>query len=202
MAHVLIACPTDGTIKVLTSLFVNHQLQFNKNVALYKTVFGLQVDCARNYLVGEFMKNEHLSHLFFVDSDVVPSNDCIDKLLALNVPIATGCYPYLGIDGLIWLVGLKDKWGIYQFHKELPDEPFEIDVCGAGCLLIRRDVFDSIEGPWFKFAELESSYSIRHYEEDIYFCEKAKAANLKIICDPRVKCGHFKTVDLKIFMEQ
>ncbi len=52
---------------------------------------------------------------------------------------------------------------------------------GGHCILIRREVFEALEPPWF---------SNRKGYEDRYFCEKAIAAGFPLYVDRSVVAGH------------
>jgi len=160
------------------------------------TIKGRPVDYARNNAVRLFLKNKVFTHLFFIDSDISSTIDTIDKLLALEAPLASGCCNVVGGKGLVWACLNKDKSGVYHLLNDLPDnqKPFYCDGSGAGCLLIRRDVFDKIAWPWFQWIERENGTQM---SEDVYFCQKANNAGLRVRFDPKVHCDHFKIVNLK-----
>ncbi|MFQ5823267.1 MAG: hypothetical protein ACE5JB_04350 [bacterium] len=73
----------------------------------------------------------------------------------------------------------------YYCYPKIKDHTclFEMDRVGAGCLMVRRGVFEKIKHPWFSFDE----YGIG---EDFDFCRKAKAHGFKIFVDLAVMCGH------------
>ncbi len=65
-----------------------------------------------------------------------------------------------------------------------------VDVVGAGCLLIRRDLFEKIPAPWFA-----SQWSTKgHLSEDFSFCEKAKGMGYRIGVDTSVRPLHLEPV--------
>jgi len=61
-----------------------------------------------------------------------------------------------------------------------------VELAAAGCagMLIRRDVLEAIEAPWFEYT---------HRSEDIVFCEKAKAAGFPLYADLEARLGHITT---------
>ena len=68
-----------------------------------------------------------------------------------------------------------------------------IDVSGCGCLLVRTDVFDKIELPYFGYFNAESlggDYSIDHASEEMLFFMKLKKAGIKTLLVPSVRVGH------------
>lgn len=62
-------------------------------------------------------------------------------------------------------------------------KPFKADVCGFGCVLTHREMFEKIKYPWFKMISGECS-------EDFYFCVEAKKAGYQLWADPVPKLGH------------
>lgn len=202
MAKVLLVIPTEGVIDYRTSMYAAY-LSHRPDVA-YLGSEGRPADYARNNLVRLFLRMpSEFMHLFILDSDVVPPPDGLDKLLALLVPIATGCYPVLMQSGLRWALANKDDNQLYRLLDRLPSgiDPFEVDAGGAGCLLIRRDVFEKIKWPWFKWLEKKDGSQI---SEDIAFFRKANKASLRVTVEPTVICDHYKKTNLtrlmKIFM--
>jgi GT2 family glycosyltransferase len=82
---------------------------------------------------------------------------------------------------------------------DTPDELVDVDVIGAGLLVIRREVFLDIAKlppgeplPWW-------SQSIRDggiVEEDFEFCLRAKEAGRRVALAARVTCPHMKMVGI------
>jgi len=67
------------------------------------------------------------------------------------------------------------------------DALVERGFVGTHCLLVRRDVFETLEPPWFKQV-IESGYQATGC--DRYFCEKARAAGYSVYMDRSVIAGH------------
>ena len=64
---------------------------------------------------------------------------------------------------------------------EVPRTLCEVDAVGFGGLLMRRDVLDRLEEPWFNF---------KRCGEDIYFCVHAKEQGIKIHLEGTFIMGH------------
>jgi len=130
-----------------------------------------------------------------VDSDTEPPLDSLEMLLALDAPLACGCYPVLMGAGLRWAIANKDGDGRYRLLERLDSttEPFEADAGGAGCLLIRRDVFEMVKWPWFRWVEHRDGGQM---SEDIYLFRKCNKAGLRVVVEPGVICNHYKTINL------
>lgn len=193
MAKVLMAIATEGGINEVTSVTMAKLSQ--RPDAEFISAKGKPVDYVRNGLVKLFLTQQEFTHLFFVDSDMGLPLDCLDRLSALDVPLASGVYPVLMADSLCWAIANKDADRRYWLLERLPSmtEPFEADAGGAGCLLIRREVFDRVHWPWFKWVEKPDGSQT---SEDIWFFRKANKAGLRVTVEPNVICNHFKTVNL------
>ena len=67
-----------------------------------------------------------------------------------------------------------------------PGSLLETGFTGCHCLLIRRDVLEAMESPWFQ--------GYNPGGEDQYFCEKAKSdLDIKTYVDMSVLAGHATT---------
>lgn len=159
----------------------------------------------------------HADYLLFVDGDNILPKDAIARLL----PFCTDEYPV--VSGLYWrktpphraVAGHYSGWSKREFMRKtiesmgmvdeggnqcafyVPVQDFTtvqpIDVSGCGCLLIRMDVFDEIELPYFGYFNAESlggDYSIDHLSEDMLFFAKLRKAGIKTLLVPTVRCGH------------
>lgn len=196
MAKVLLAIPTSGGIHERVSMFATY-LSKVQNVD-YVNAKGRPCDFVRNNFIRLFLRGDW-SHLFLLDSDTEGPLDCLQRLLALDVPLATACYPVLMPDGLRWALANKGTDQHYRLLEYLLslDKPFEVDAGGAGCLLIRRDVFDLVKWPWFKWGETEDGGQIG---EDIHFFQRCNDAGLRVMAEPTVICNHYKTINLTNLM--
>lgn len=130
------------------------------------------------------------THILFIDSDVMPKSNTLEKLLELDKDIVTGVYPMTSRKGLAWSVAKDDTFlGIEQ----LPRSPFKVDYCGFGCVLVKTEVFEKLEWPYWKNEFVEGGIT---KGEDIYFCDKVKEAGFDIWCEPKVKCNHIRMTNL------
>jgi len=190
---VFVCIPTARDIHGLTTAAVFRICAGHADGAEFKTYQAQPTDYCRNLCVRDFLKTGH-SHLLFIDSDVQPPDDCLDQMLAANRPVVCGMYPLLLDDSNLCVsVAQRTADGEYRFLHDFPDEPFEADAAGMGCCLIRRDVFDLIEYPWFHFQQRSDCQLTG---EDVYFFEQCGRAGVRPLILPGILCSHFKTVDL------
>lgn len=164
---------------------------------------GMPYDHARNTSVIATL-NSGAEYLFCYDSDVVPPRDAILRLMTHKLPIISGMYcrrsPPHGLPVMI-----KDGRWITDFT---PGSLVEVDVVGAGCLLIHRSVFERLppdprrpEKRWFdwrvdcKGLILPNGQPLYQdgecLSEDFVFCQRIKQhLGIKTYVDTSVRCKH------------
>jgi hypothetical protein len=74
--------------------------------------------------------------------------------------------------------------------------PFQVDVIGLGCVLMKVEVFKNLEYPYFRYTQ-DPRPNRRKYmmDEVMHFCAQLKKQNIPIWIDPRVQCGHITTLE-------
>lgn len=92
----------------------------------------LVIPDSQNYLVDKALAT-NATHLLFVEEDNVMPDNALVNMMLLNADIA--CVDY-GVSGYSCLT--KDK------------NTGEILWCGLGCTLIKREVFEALEKPYFR----------------------------------------------------
>jgi hypothetical protein len=132
------------------------------------------------------------SHILFIDADVLPRRNTLKKLKEHDKDIVTGVYPIAQNGALYWSVSRSDRFNALGI-TELPSNPFKATLCGFGIIMIKIEVFDKIEWPYWKHIEEKGSTVM---DEDLYFCKKARAAGFDIWCDPVLKCNHVRIAGL------
>jgi len=185
------------------------------------TTFPL--DESRNRLVDYFIENTTLTHLCWLDYDIVfPPN--FAEFLAMDGDLtAPFCWVggmvkekfYLPMPGLYrWNDAAKGgkaftTWSIGQVreaindagnHKQAPI--VETDLVGGGCYMMSRKVAEEIhddKNQHFRLTwEDQDTGRIRH-GEDIYFFEMCRRAGLKFKVHLGVELGHMKPIDMRYF---
>ena len=165
----------------------------------------------RNILVQQFLDHPfNGTHLFFLDTDVSVPSDGIKTLLAADKPVIAGVY----VDkkhlrfvvrrciNQFKYVYVQPEWSKYADGKgphwiikeELQNKVIDCDAAGAGCLLIKREVLETMPYPWFyenykpgaTRHEKESSVS-----EDLTFFYNAKQAGFQGYIHTGVLCDHW-----------
>lgn len=170
---------------------------------------GMPVDEARNYIVD----NSTSDYIFFLDSDVLPPADTIERLMKHDKDVVTGLYfqrnppfwPHLYKKSEA--PGLWDSITHYDERKNEKGEReylIQVDSAGMGCCLIKREVFDKIgtidenkPRPWFKFTTGWTEQT--RESEDHYFFRRCSEEGIKVYADTSIVCGH---IDRDIVMEK
>lgn len=136
------------------------------------------------------------SHLWFVDDDVLVPPDALALLLALESDLASGCVPYFSAHHLLLLNVVADKSnGSRGWLWHWKDGPFETAECSTACLLIKREVLESLRDdlPWFRFVQHPKGDMTG---EDIDFSRRVMARGHRAVCHGDVRCGHYKMTDI------
>jgi len=87
---------------------------------------------SQNYLIDQAL-HDNPTHLLFVEEDTVMPKNALAEMLLLDADIV--CVDY-GVGG--WSCITKNK------------KTNEILWCGLGCTLIKKEVFDKLEKPYFR----------------------------------------------------
>lgn len=149
--------------------------------------FGLAE--TRNSLIAQAFADPTVSHVFFLDSDILLPDGAVAQLLADNVPIASGVYwNSLGSGINAWV-------GNATIGLEQANPVVAVDYVGMGACLVHRTVFDTLKQagatwPYFYYHVGEKPRD--YYSEDFYFLELCNRINVKPHVDMRVKCKHIK----------
>lgn len=191
---IMIALPTMGNIHTLLAVVIaswiadahNHGFM---NLSIYATLKVQPVDNARNHLVEEFLKEPTNTHLLFIDADTIPPQDALYRLLAHDLPVVSGITP------IIEMTALREpyrKWNaVDQDDKHVEPNTGLIEVKGVGAsfILIRREVFEQLDKPYYKFVYEEEDV----ISEDIYFTSKCIEKGIKTFADTSIICNHEKS---------
>lgn len=144
----------------------------------------------RQTLVNKALSTD-CTHLLFIDSDMVFPPDTAVRLLSHGKDIA-GIAAATRRENRL-LNSAQTTWG--ERLKAGPDDGLvEVDYLGFGCVLIRADVFQAMEKPYFpiSFKEHDPEAGDIWLGEDYGFCEKARAAGYTIHVDAALshRFGH------------
>lgn len=143
---------------------------------------------ARNTLVQRAL-DEDAEWVMFLDDDHVYPHDLLMRLLAHEKPVVSALYlrrqqPFSPV-----AFSHRNDHGTYQSIDlaELPQGGLlKVHAVGAGGLLVRAEVFNAIEPPWFEHGKVGDWDA----SEDIIFSEKANTAGFDVYVDLEAQLGH------------
>lgn len=151
------------------------------------TAHGSLIHDNRNWLYERCADD----YLLMVDTDIVFKKDDVMKLLntmyETKADICTGVYRE-GYPPHSYALFQKD----FTHPTVLEDNPFEVEACGCGFMLINMKTVRLGEKPFDPIIDAD----VRH-GEDVSFCVRVKRKGLKIICDPSVQVGHLRLKEIK-----
>jgi hypothetical protein len=153
---------------------------------------GMPFDHARNVACQKALEIG-AQYIFFLDSDVVPPHDAIYRLISHRQPIISGVYcrrsPPVAVPVLI----RNGTWFTVPPNSGI----VEIDLVGAGCLLIHRSLLESLppQRPgkrWFDWrVDMQGILPPGEcLSEDFTYCQHVRRHGHKVLCDTSIQCRH------------
>lgn len=138
------------------------------------------------FLQGDF------SHFMTVEHDMIVPSDALEKLLALNVPVAYGLYLFRHGTKILNAYRYVNSNNVGMSLSLFPDELEQairietprVSGAGFGCMLVERRVMER-----FDFHGKEGCDS---NIPDVEFATDCLRAGYKQICHFGVKCGHIE----------
>lgn len=131
---------------------------------------------------------ENFKYILFLDDDIIPPLNLLLELPKHNKDIVSGLYFRRSLPLLPVMYNETDK-------KSTPvapvDKLMEVDLVGAGCLLINTQLLKKMEKNWFEWlVDREDLPPLDRTSEDFTFCRKAKQLGSKIYVDTTMRCEH------------
>jgi len=160
---------------------------------------------ARNTLTAKFLHTAESTHLMFIDADIGWEPWHLLVMLNAQKDVIGGLYP---------MKSLPVKWcvnGIPGVEPEPDSNLVEVSKTGTGFMLIKRDVFDKLNGhpavkpfandiglpvelnPYMKTYFDTAVREGRYYSEDWTFCENWRDIGGQVWVDKRVLLKHTGT---------
>lgn len=159
----------------------------------YLKTHALPIPLARTTLLDGALNFKDVTHILFIDDDMWFDPNSLERLLENDLDIVGGlCFnrraPYQPILLRKNALSKVSEKGRYSFVYDYPKNALvEVDATGAGFLLFKREVAESVTklvgaGHWFehKFDEAE----------DVMFLERAKDCGHSIFVDTSCKITH------------
>ena len=187
--YLLVAIPACGrlttvrwSINLATQIY---PLSMSYNFLVVK---GAEAGDARNRIV-DFVKESKAKLLWMIDDDVLPPEYAVQKLLyaMLNKKDVIACAGIVYTKSEIPVPLVFEHNGSGPFFNWKRGQVFEVPgFISTGCMLVKTEIFDKIEAPWFKTTDYPDRMT-----EDAFFCLKTREAGYKILAHGGVLCGHY-----------
>lgn len=144
---------------------------------------GTLVYCARDKIACKAI-NEGYTHVLWLDSDMVFTDDFLETLAFSGKPIVCGIFHSRRKGYHSALFRNLDINHLERF-EEYPPDTFEVAGCGFAGVLTEVSVLRDVQtknGTCF--------LPIKAYGEDLAFCLRAKALGYRIYAEPTAVMGH------------
>jgi len=136
--------------------------------------------------------DEKYDWLLFIDADQIAPPDTLEKLLNCYYDIAAGWSMMCLNDNRTNISIYDAEKRYYGFYttENLPQGIIDVDAIGFACIMIKTSVFAHLYYPYFKYVEYPHKGVL---SEDLFFCDRVKQEDFKIMCDTSLQLQHVKT---------
>jgi len=184
--------PTGGSVKTQTvyclfSAAFKTVMDLGCGLHLFMPSGGF-IDGARNEAAKEALEIG-ASHLMFIDSDMVFPDDGIMTLASRDKLVIGANYNRRVLPPTSTMKIADENDRLLEVKGEdIPKYPFKCYAVATGFMLIRTEVFKTLEKPWFYYGwdpVIDDTTG-----EDINFCKKVRAKGIDVWCDPTIEVKH------------
>lgn len=144
---------------------------------------GTLVYMARDKIAG-IAVNEGYTHVLWLDSDMVFNDKLLEDLMMCKKPFVSCVYQGRRPGYHSCIFKSIDLTHVERF-EEYPREPFEIEGCGFGAVLMETDILKAV------FNNFKTCFTpLPSLGEDIAFCFRARDLGYKLYAEPNCQLGH------------
>ena len=188
----LIAIPSHDSMPVpFVRSLLSLAMRLKRDGVVFDTVIeaGTLVYMARDRLASRAV-NEGYTHVLWLDSDMVFTNNILEDLLFCGKSFVSGIAhsrrpPY----GSCLFKDIELETLTRWEYKDYPTGTFEVAGCGFACVLMETQVLKDV------FRRYETCFTpLKDYGEDLIFCKRAAACGHRIYAEPTVVLGHVGNV--------
>lgn len=202
---------------IVTDLLVNKKI-----MTVVRVISNFPMDANRNKFARDCMEIG-VDYSLWLDMDQTFPRDMIEKLFEVisdERPIVGGMY-FLKKEPFPPVLGRYVEWEsdalpFQDYYEKMgfvhPDgrplmswrpityfdktTPFQADVIGLGCVLMKHSIFQKLSYPYFYYTpDPRPGKEFLQMDEVMPFCAQLKKLDIPIWIDPRVQCGHIMTMD-------
>lgn len=160
------------------------------NEYVFALVSNSLVYDAREKIAQLFLESE-CEFLFFLDSDMTFHPQTVDLLVRHNLQFVTA-KAFKRVAPFMPCFYTRARYENGKPELQVPIEYgaglLPIEGAGLACALIRRDVFEQLESPYF--------FPLPNMGEDLAFCLKLQEAGVLMYADTTVTCGHITSFEV------
>jgi hypothetical protein len=173
----------------------------------------LQADNYAGTMLTPFRGKVPYDYIMWIDSDIIFKTEDLMELLKMNKDISAGWYCQSNggaLSNQTTVVESMNDQELYEKgsnrYETVEDmarrtEPFKVDYCGFGWILIKKGVYEKIPYPWFvprviQLQKPDGTILEDVCSEDISMCQDFKKYGFDIWVHPKVRVGHQKMIIL------
>lgn len=173
-----------------TSLMISVAVNPNYIIAIrYATTASLD---ANREFIAQASLDEKCDWCLMVDTDMSYPSNLLDVLISrdkdvIGVPAySRGENPDTKLKTISPTLYDYDKdISSWQRWKKIEQtEPFKVDTIGGGILLVKTEVFEKIEQPWFPYSYYKKNDYAGILGDDMGFCLRCMEAGVEVWADP------------------
>jgi len=189
-------------LKILTPYYEKFSVETDANI---QELLNSDIECVaeskqgtlicdlRNELISKSKKKKQVvsgfDYVLFIDTDIYSKDIVGDvkRMMSYDLPIVGGGYKQQGSNQLC---AVKYNKYLQIGTKGLRD----VDWVGAGFLLIKNEVFNNLEYPWFRYEWVEKGDKRWQTPEDVGFCFYARENGYKVYADCDCELVHIERI--------
>lgn len=148
---------------------------------------GTLVYVARDKLAFKAI-DEGFTHVLWLDSDMIFSENILDDLLFAGQSFVSAIYHGRRSPHLSCL--FEEIYPEARRFTTYPNDTFEIQGCGFGCVLIATDILKAVR---LKYGTC--FFPTRELGEDLAFCQRVSECGYRMYAEP-IKLGHIGHINI------
>lgn len=144
---------------------------------------GTLVYVARDNIASKAI-NEGYTHVLWLDSDMVFTDDLLDSLMFCGKPFVCGIF-HSRRKGYHSALFKNIELNSLERFEEYPSEPFRVAGCGFAGVLIETHILSDV-----MYRDGTCFLPLKQYGEDLAFCKRAVEMGFEIWAEPTAVMGH------------
>lgn len=168
-------------MKSLTNLILrlkDDQIDFKVHFESGTLVYVARDNIARKAI------NEGYTHVLWLDSDMVFTDDLLDTLMFCGKPFVCGIF-HSRRKGYHSALFKNIELNSLERFEDYPSEPFRVAGCGFAGVLIETHILRDV-----MYRDGTCFLPLKQYGEDLAFCKRAVEMGFEIWAEPTAVMGH------------